>query len=68
MEWHQLLSLGAAGALLVVRYMLIRYYPIAGNDKGSHADTAASWSDTRRPVNKARGEVGEWLLVDGVRT
>lgn len=66
-EWHQLLGFSAAAALLVVRCMLTRYYPIAGNDKGSHADTAASWSDTRRPIDRARGEVGEWLLVDGVR-
>ncbi|KAN0063752.1 hypothetical protein ACQY0O_003802 [Thecaphora frezii] len=44
------------------------YYPIKGNADGSHPDTAKSWSATRRPIDTARGEYAEWILVDGSPT
>lgn len=44
------------------------YYPIKLNSDGTHPQTSESWSATRRPVNRERGEVGEWILVDGSPT
>ncbi|PWZ03439.1 sure-like protein [Testicularia cyperi] len=44
------------------------YYPIQGNSDGSHPETQQSWSATRRPINKQRGEVAEWVLIDGSPT
>ncbi|WFD07694.1 hypothetical protein MVES1_003063 [Malassezia vespertilionis] len=35
------------------------------NFRGTHPDTDKCWSDTRRPIHKERGEIGEWILVDG---
>ncbi len=40
------------------------YYPRADNHDGSHPDTPASWSATRRAVDAGRNEVGEWVLMD----
>ena len=62
---------GATGSLLVVGgasrcIANCSYYPLRGNDDGSHADTHMSWSDKRRPINTERGEVAEWILGDGV--
>ncbi|WFD35663.1 hypothetical protein MCUN1_002524 [Malassezia cuniculi] len=45
-----------------VRYWY--YYPISGNNDGSNPGTDGSWSDTRRQIDRARGEIGEWVLVD----
>ncbi|WFD42128.1 hypothetical protein MPSI1_000767 [Malassezia psittaci] len=41
------------------------YYPMRDNFTGSHPDTLQSWSNTRRPIDESRGEIAEWLLVDG---
>jgi len=46
-----------------VRYWY--YYPLKDNFLGSFPGTDACWSNTRRPIDYARGEVGEWVLVDG---
>ena len=42
------------------------YYPLRDNFHGDHPGTRECWSHVRRPVNTERGEVGEWVLVDGV--
>ncbi|EST07112.1 Survival protein SurE-like phosphatase/nucleotidase [Kalmanozyma brasiliensis GHG001] len=44
------------------------YYPLADNFDGKHAGTAESWSATRRPINRERGEIAEWILIDGSPT
>lgn len=44
------------------------YYPLKDNFDGKHADTAESWSATRRPINRERGEIAEWILLDGSPT
>ena len=44
------------------------YYPIKDNFDGRHADTPQSWSATRRPINRERGEIAEWVLIDGSPT
>lgn len=44
---------------------LTSYYPLAASHSGAPPEEEAlSWSDTRRAVDRARGEVGEWVLVD----
>ncbi|KAL4401527.1 hydrolase [Malassezia pachydermatis] len=47
-----------------VRYWY--YYPLRDNYLGAHPDTRHCWSHERRPIQKERGEIGEWVLVDGV--
>lgn len=42
------------------------YYPIEGNDNGTHQETQKSWSTESRRVETERGEIGEWVVVDGV--
>lgn len=44
------------------------YYPLKDNFDGKHAGTAESWSPTRRPINHERGEIAEWILIDGSPT
>lgn len=44
------------------------YYPIKGNFDGKHRGTPQSWSATRRPINRERGEIAEWILIDGSPT
>ncbi len=44
------------------------YYPLKGNFDGKHPGTAESWSPTRRPINRDRGEIAEWILIDGSPT
>ncbi|CDU25371.1 uncharacterized protein SPSC_05205 [Sporisorium scitamineum] len=44
------------------------YYPIKDNFDGKHAATPESWSATRRPINCERGEIAEWVLIDGSPT
>ncbi|KAK0534290.1 hypothetical protein OC834_001441 [Tilletia horrida] len=44
------------------------YYPLARNHHGAHPDTATSWSAERRQVQHERGEIGEWVLIDGSPT
>ncbi|CBQ70040.1 conserved hypothetical protein [Sporisorium reilianum SRZ2] len=44
------------------------YYPIKDNFDGKHAGTAGSWSATRRPIDRQRGEMAEWVLIDGSPT
>lgn len=43
------------------------YYPLRDNFDGSHPDTQRCWSNTRRTIDHHRGEIAEWVLVDGVR-
>lgn len=47
-----------------VRYWY--YYPLRDNFLGTHPDTHLCWSHVRRKINTERGEIGEWVLVDGV--
>ncbi|PWN52102.1 sure-like protein [Violaceomyces palustris] len=44
------------------------YYPIEGNHTGSHPDTEKCWSPVRRPIDASRGEMDEWVLLDGSPT
>lgn len=44
------------------------YYPIKDNFDGKHSATPESWSATRRPINCERGEIAEWVLIDGSPT
>ncbi|SPO29975.1 uncharacterized protein UTRI_06281_B [Ustilago trichophora] len=44
------------------------YYPLKDNFDGKQAGTAESWSATRRPINRERGEIAEWILIDGSPT
>ncbi|CCF49730.1 hypothetical protein NDA11_001206 [Ustilago hordei] len=44
------------------------YYPLKDNFDGKHPGTAESWSATRRPINRERGEIAEWVLIDGSPT
>ncbi|KAK0550162.1 hypothetical protein OC846_003787 [Tilletia horrida] len=44
------------------------YYPIQNNNDGSHPDTASSWSSSRRPIDHAKGEIAEWIALDGSPT
>ncbi len=44
------------------------YYPIDDNFDGKHVGTAQSWSATRRPIDRERGEIAEWILIDGSPT
>jgi len=44
------------------------YYPLRNNHTGSAEGTAECWSSTRRPINRERGEVAEWVLIDGSPT
>ncbi|WFD29684.1 hypothetical protein MSPP1_000695 [Malassezia sp. CBS 17886] len=46
-----------------VRYWY--YYPLKDNFTGTDPGTAECWSDTRRAIDYARGEIAEWVLVDG---
>lgn len=44
------------------------YYPLKDNFDGKHPGTPESWSATRRPINRERGEIAEWILIDGSPT
>ncbi|SNX87342.1 uncharacterized protein MEPE_06052 [Melanopsichium pennsylvanicum] len=44
------------------------YYPLKDNFDGKASGTAESWSATRRPINRERGEIAEWILIDGSPT